>query len=160
MSKMKMWLPRSVTSSLRRSGATNVPLGQARPRAVITNAQPAGIGILPMTVLVVVSIATSAPSLPNTRWGTYMMRRTGSQEGMSVLWFATVQPGIGMTVATVRFARGTGAVTDWASTLENPKWGRGPSAARSARSAGALAAIGAGGARRAASAEGAAESAV
>src|SRR5690242_17273443 len=108
MSKMKVWpgMPRSVTTSFRRSFNTSTPLGQ-RGVGLLIAGQP-GIGMVPSKVLVFVSIASTPLLLRSAR---YITRRTQSKDRMSKLGgFAAVQLGIGMVVTLCKPDSGVGTL--------------------------------------------------
>src|SRR4051794_19588420 len=100
---MKMPVPRSVTTSRRRSGATCTPLGQDEVVAAV--AQVGGT-IVPTSVLVWV-LMTSTPWF--TRSAMYIIDRFGSKlmrSKLAVVAPAVVQLGIGMCPTGVKPALG------------------------------------------------------
>src|SRR5262249_6853783 len=125
MSKMKMRLPRSVATSLRRSGITRTPLGQARPRAETTVTQSAGMG-MPGAVTWLVTVLITLTALLFLS-GKYRLRRAASKERMSEpSAVAGVQPGTAARPTNWTLAA-AGAVP-WSSTLARAAAGAGRSA--------------------------------
>src|SRR5262249_5473016 len=125
MSKMKMRLPRSVATSLRRSGITRTPLGQARPRAETTVTQSAGMW-MPGAVILLVTVLITLTALL-LRSGKYRLRRAASKERMSEpSAVAGVQPGT--TARPTNWTLVAAGTVAWSSTLARASAGAAKSA--------------------------------